>query len=86
MREPTPQDLRDLREKLGLSQTQMAHEMGLGLRAYQTLEAPNGNVRKLHWVAAQRVSLYVAATKGDPMMAEPTARVDALKIAKILIS
>jgi transcriptional regulator with XRE-family HTH domain len=77
-------DIRELRDRLGLHQSQMAEKMGLSTRAYQDLEADPAKVRKLHWLAAERVSLDVAAKAGNPMLAELQIRREALEIARLI--
>ncbi|ESZ15606.1 hypothetical protein X727_15685 [Mesorhizobium sp. L103C119B0] len=46
-----------LRNDLGLTQTQMAEELGLKLRAYQEIEGGKATLRRMHILAAERVAL-----------------------------
>lgn len=57
----TLDELTNLRHDLGLTQTQMADELGLKLRAYQEIEAGKAALRKMHILAAERVALAYGA-------------------------
>ena len=80
----TREELRSLREKLGLSQAQMAERIGIRLRAYSDLENLNRAVRDVSGLAAERVALAVAAERGDPMLAPASVRRDALALIQAL--
>jgi DNA-binding XRE family transcriptional regulator len=58
---------------MGLSQQQMAQQMGLSLRAYADIEAGK-TLRHLHLMAAQMVSLRQAVSVCDPNVAFPEVR------------
>ena len=57
----TVDELKILREELGLNQRQMAAEIGLKLRAYQNIETGQSQLRKLHQPAVERVALAYGA-------------------------
>ena len=80
----TVQDLVALRKTLGLTQTGMAHGIGLSLRAYQDIEAGISKLRLLHWLAAERIALAVAHERGDPMLAPASVRRQALDLARLI--
>ncbi|HEY8066654.1 MAG TPA: helix-turn-helix transcriptional regulator [Methylosinus sp.] len=79
----TNEELVALRKRLGLTQAEMANRMGLGHRAYQTLEAGE-SLRGLHVAAAERVALTVAVERGDPMLAPVEVRREALALARMV--
>jgi len=80
----TVDELIALRKRLGLTQAQMADRIGLGLRAYTEIENGRSALRGIHVAAAERVSLAIAAERGDPMLAAPAARRDALAVGEAL--
>ena len=53
----TNEDLRELRRKIDLTQTEMASEIGLSLSHYQKLEAGTLRLRAVHDNAARYVAL-----------------------------
>jgi hypothetical protein len=57
-----------IRLKLGLTQTEMAASMGLGMSAYQDLEADASKVRIRHQQQAERVAFFTAAERKDPTL------------------
>ena len=61
------------RVAMGLSQQQMAQQMGLSLRAYADIEAGK-TLRHLHLMAAQMVSLRQAVSVSDQNVAFPEVR------------
>lgn len=67
-------DFEALRKKLGFSQAQMAHKMGLGSRAYFTLEQDSGAINERHIMLAQMVSLREAVAQKDYTLARPEIR------------
>jgi transcriptional regulator with XRE-family HTH domain len=77
----TNSELVALRKLLGLTQAEMAERMGLGTRAYQSLEAGE-TLRTLHILAAERIALALAVERGDPMLAPVGVRREALELAR----
>lgn len=67
-------DFEKLRKKLGFSQAQMAHRMGLGSRAYFTLEQDPEAINDRHIMLAQMVSLREAVNQKDYTLARPEIR------------
>ncbi len=80
----SPADLAALRDKLGITQTDMAQRVGLGLRAYQDIEGGVSKVRPIHVAAAERAALALAVEKGDPMLAPVGVRRQALELASLI--
>ena len=65
-------DLISLRKRLGLNQSQMATLMGLGARAYFTLEQEPDSIKPRHMMLARMVSLQEAVMNKDQSLAEKT--------------
>jgi DNA-binding XRE family transcriptional regulator len=84
MNSMSPADLAALRDKLGITQTDMAQRVGLGLRAYQDIEGGVSKVRPIHVAAAERAALALAVEKGDPMLAPVGVRRQALELASLI--
>lgn len=80
----SPADLAALRDKLGITQTDMAQRVGLGLRVYQDIEGGVSKVRPIHVAAAERAALGLAVEKGDPMLAPVGVRRQALELASLI--
>ena len=77
--------LRDLRKRLGLTQSEMAGQMGLSLRPYQKLESKERRVGRRHIRLAKSVALDVAIKKEDPELAPEPVRDKAIKFAKMIL-
>lgn len=58
-------DIQALRKALGFNQAEMASRMGLGARAYFTLEQDPGAVNARHIMLAEHVALTEAVARGD---------------------
>ena len=58
-------DIAALRKALGFNQAEMAHRMGLGSRAYFTLEQEPTTVNIRHIMLAENVALAMAIERGD---------------------
>jgi DNA-binding XRE family transcriptional regulator len=80
----TKEELIALRKSLGLTQADMAERIGLGLRAYQSVEN-EGTLRRLHELAAERVALEIAVERANPMLAPVDVRREALALARMVI-
>jgi DNA-binding XRE family transcriptional regulator len=85
MRKRGDLQLRGLRERLDLGQTEMAKRMGLGLRAYQELESNPGKLRKRHIRLAESVASDMAIEKKDPYLAPPSVHTKAVALVALLI-
>ncbi len=72
-----------IRQACGLSQDDLALEFGLSPEAVQEIErgADDEDVKALHALAMERVSLQCAASKENPTMAAASVRSDALDLA-----
>ncbi|TGP28216.1 XRE family transcriptional regulator [Mesorhizobium sp. M2D.F.Ca.ET.232.01.1.1] len=79
----TPSELVALRAELGLTQTEMADEIGLKLRAYQDLEGGKSPIRKLHTLAIERVALARAVIEGRTNLMPHRVFNDAMMAAKL---
>ena len=76
--------LRDLRKTLGLTQSEMAGQMGLSLRPYQKLESKERRIGRRHIRLAESVALEVAIEKEDPELAPEPVRDKVIKLAKMI--
>lgn len=79
-------EMKALREAAKLNQREMADLIGLGLSAYQDLEADDGmkKFRHRHQLALERASLRLAVERGDINLALPAVRRDALDLARLI--
>lgn len=77
-------DLVETRNRIGLTQAEMAKRMGMGLRAYQELESSPERVKLRHQMLAGLAALYVALERGDPMLAPASIRRHALDLAALI--
>lgn len=73
-----------IRKQLDITQSEMAGELGMSLRAYQALEAGESAVRAIHLLAAERVTLTNAVLKQNPMLALVEIRSEALELARLI--
>jgi len=80
----TAQDLIALRKALGFSQSQMAAGIGLGMRAYQEIEAGRSELRQSHAMACELLSLRAALGAANIALALPNIRRDALDFAALV--
>jgi DNA-binding XRE family transcriptional regulator len=79
--------MKDLRERARLTQTEMAGLMGLGKTAYVDLEADDPDWKKFkprHLLALERASMRLALERGDINLALPAVRRDALDLARLI--
>lgn len=63
----TADDLKALRESLGITQTTMATAMGMPLRSYQDIEGGKNPVRPIHVCAAKWANIKLASTGECPL-------------------
>lgn len=73
-----------MRKHCELTQHGMANQLGMSLRAYQALEAGESQVRPIHILAAERVSLTQAIQKKNIEICLPFMRRDALDLVKLI--
>jgi transcriptional regulator with XRE-family HTH domain len=78
------EELMALRKTLGLTQAEMASEMGLSARAYQDVEASSGPISRRNRNAAERVSLRIAVLKANPDSAVAQIRLEATELAAMI--
>ncbi|QQQ17531.1 helix-turn-helix transcriptional regulator [Brevundimonas vitis] len=79
--------MKDLRERAKLTQTEMAAIMGLGKTAYADLEADDPDWKKFkprHLLALERASMKLALERNDINLALPAVRRDALDLARLI--
>jgi DNA-binding XRE family transcriptional regulator len=79
--------MKDLREKVKLSQTEMGALMGLSKNAYIELEKDDPDWKKFkhrHLLTLERLSLMLAVERGDINLALPSVRRDALDLARLI--
>jgi transcriptional regulator with XRE-family HTH domain len=77
------EDLIQLRKDMGLTQHQMADELDMALRSYQSIEAGESEYRFVHRLAAERVALMRAADTKAPMLAPQSVREDAIELVRV---
>jgi transcriptional regulator with XRE-family HTH domain len=77
------EDLIDLRNSLGLTQQQMAEQLGLALRSYQAIESGESPYRYIHRLAAERVALMLAVDKQQPELVPDAVRKDAVDLVRL---
>jgi transcriptional regulator with XRE-family HTH domain len=80
----TGDELKSLRNGIGLIQSDMAREMGLSVRRYQDLEGGKKSIRSRHVNSAERLSLRFAVSKKNPMLALPKIRQEALDLVDMV--
>ena len=80
----TLEDIVGHRKALGLTQTEMAERIGLGMRAYQDIETGASKLRPIHVAAVERASLALAIERGNPMLAPAAVRRQALELARLI--
>jgi len=79
--------MKELREAVKLTQTEMGELMGLSKNAYIEIEKDDADWKKFkhrHLLALERVSLKLAVERGDIGLALPSVRRDALDLAKLI--
>jgi DNA-binding XRE family transcriptional regulator len=76
-------DLIQLRKDMCLTQQQMANELDMALRSYQSIESGESEYRFIHRLAAERVALMIAAEKKAPMLAPHPVRDDAIELVRV---
>lgn len=81
----TGDDLKALRNAIGLTQGDMSAAMGLSLRPYTEVELSGDKaIKARHRLAAERVSLRYAVKQNDLNLALPSVRRDAIDYADML--
>lgn len=84
MREaPSKEELILLRKDLGLTQQQMADELDMALRSYQSIEAGESEYRVIHRLAVERVALAIAARVSTPVVVPQPVRDDAVELVRV---
>lgn len=76
-------DIAALRKALGFNQAEMAQKMGLGSRAYFTLEQEPTTVNIRHIMLAENVALAMAVERGDRSLAPRNVAALADKFSKL---
>lgn len=84
MKDEENKTLKDFRAAAGLTQSQLAELMGMGLSAYQDIETGFDKFKQRHRLALERASLTLAVERGDINLALPSVRRDALDLARLI--
>lgn len=61
------EELKSLREALGVTQATMSTAMGMPLRSYQDIEAGKNPVRPIHVCSARWANIKLSATSEAPL-------------------
>ena len=77
----TVEEFVELRKRLGLTQTTLAEHLGMSLRAVQAIENRSTELRKIHVLAIERVSLAIGSQVNDPTMVPANVTSDARSLA-----
>lgn len=80
----TPDQAIGLRKTLGLTQTELANRLGMGLRAWQEIEGGRSPVRLVHQLALERIALSIGLERGDINAVPASVRRDALDLARLI--
>lgn len=72
-----------LRERMGITQKQLADMLEMSLTQVHDLENGKANVRKIHIMAIERASLSIALDKGKPEIADAGIRQDMIRFIKL---
>lgn len=78
----TKDDAVALRKKLGLTQQELAAELGITGRSWQDVESGKTRLKKLHRLALEMIALERAEAVGDLNMATARVRRIALGLAR----
>ncbi|MEN2980271.1 helix-turn-helix transcriptional regulator [Tistrella bauzanensis] len=77
-------DFAALRKHLSLTQADLGARMGVSRNAIIDIEAGRTVLRPIHILAIERVSLTSAIERGDPMLAAPSVRREALALVRLI--
>lgn len=69
---------------MALSQSELADHLGMSLRQIQNIEAGTGDLRRVHALAMERITLAFAVASGKWGTALPSIREDVLKAFSLL--
>ncbi|AZO77502.1 MULTISPECIES: helix-turn-helix domain-containing protein [unclassified Bosea (in: a-proteobacteria)] len=73
-----------LRERCGLTQGELAVLLGVSTRTINAQEA-KAEVDQVYWLALERVALFAANRRGDPMIAPANVRKEAAELVRALV-
>lgn len=76
--------LKEIRERLGVTQGNMADTLGLSLRAYSDIELGRAKEKLAYVLAAERLAMISAVSRGDISLASAESRRLALDLAKLI--
>lgn len=79
----TPDEFKAARKAMAMTQTELAAQLGMQLRQIQSLEKGTAELRHIHALAIERVTLAFAAASGKPDIALLAIRRDALALANL---
>jgi DNA-binding XRE family transcriptional regulator len=77
------EEMEALRKTLGFTQAEMAKALGIGLTTYSEM-IRRGEIEERYRLAAERVALSIAVQRGNPMLAPPSIRKEALALANLI--
>lgn len=77
------QEFIKLRTTLGFSQSTMAHLLELNVRDYQAFEWGEREIPNIYVLAFERIAMSHAVQHGNPTMAPPAVREEALALARL---
>ena len=74
-----------LRKALGLTQNDMAIELGMNIRSWQEIEAGRTKLKRIHELALERVALNIGV--GNKMIEVVPAKVrrDAVELSRLIL-
>ncbi|MFT4015142.1 MAG: helix-turn-helix transcriptional regulator [Paracoccus sp. (in: a-proteobacteria)] len=79
----TREEFIEARKAMGMTQTDVAEQMGMSLRQIQNIETGAGDMRRVHSLAMERITLAFAAASGEWQVAAPAARRDAMDVVAL---
>lgn len=71
------------RKAMAMSQSDLAEQLGMSLRQIQSIEAGTAELRRVHALAMERVTLAFAAASGQWQVAVPAVRRDAMDVVAL---
>lgn len=71
------------RKAMGLNQLELGEKLGMSRRQVQNIEADSSNLRRVHALAMERLSLSHAVQTGDWQKAMPAIRQEAMDLVSL---
>ncbi|WP_112309729.1 helix-turn-helix domain-containing protein [Pseudogemmobacter bohemicus] len=79
----TREEFIEARKAMNMTQTDVADQMGMSLRQIQSIEKGEAELRRVHILAMERISLAYAAASGEWQIALPPVRRDAMDVVAL---